>query len=98
MPYYAVANGRIKGIFLNIIDCNKSVVGYKNAIYKEFDSIIEADNFIKINIDKSKIKIKSLFLDNIDVNQNNVVNFIPDYYVYTDGHVLIMEKLMLLPV
>ena len=85
MPYYAVANGRINGIFLNIIDCNKSVVGYKNAIYKEFDSIIEADNFIQINIDKSKIKIKSLFLDNIDTNQNNVVDFIPDYYVYTDG-------------
>ena len=83
MPYYAVANGRIKGIFLNIIDCNKSVVGYKNAIYKEFETIIEADNFIQINIDNKKIK--SLFLDNIDTKQNNEVDFIPDYYVYTDG-------------
>jgi viroplasmin and RNaseH domain-containing protein len=48
MPYYAVANGRNIGVFLNWDDCKKSVSGYKNALYKKFDTKEEADNFIKI--------------------------------------------------
>jgi len=35
MTFYAVANGRSIGIFLNWNDCNNSVKGYKNALYKE---------------------------------------------------------------
>jgi viroplasmin and RNaseH domain-containing protein len=31
---YAVSNGRNIGIFLNWNDCNNSVKGYKNALYK----------------------------------------------------------------
>lgn len=70
MPYYAVANGRITGIFLNWNDCNNSVKGYKNAIYKKFDTKAEAENFIHSN-EKNITVVKS--------------EFIPDYYVYTDG-------------
>ena len=66
---YAVANGRNIGIFFNWDDCKKSVHGYKNAIYKKFDIKEEAENFIEKHI------------------KNNILNidFIPDYYVYTDG-------------
>lgn len=49
MPFYAVANGRNIGIFLNWDDCNNSVKGYKNALYKKFNTREEADNFIQIN-------------------------------------------------
>lgn len=70
MPYYAVANGRNIGIFLNWNDCNHSVKGYKNASYKKFDTKEEAEMFIQSN--------NHYISDEKD-------NFIPDYYVYTDG-------------
>ena len=49
MTFYAVANGRTIGIFLNWNDCNNSVKKYKNALYKKFNTKEEADNFIKVN-------------------------------------------------
>ena len=47
MVFYAVANGKNIGIFLNWTDCNNSVKGYKNALYKKFDTREEAYNFIQ---------------------------------------------------
>ena len=44
--FYAVANGRAIGIFLNWDDCHNSVTGYKNASYKKFDNKEEAENFV----------------------------------------------------
>ena len=92
MPYYAVAYGRNTGIFLNWNDCNNSVKGYKNALYKKFDTKEEADNFIQINEkninDNNKQKQHNItsFFDTIECKQtDHVVAFIPDYYVYTDG-------------
>jgi ribonuclease HI len=38
MTFYAVANGRTIGIFLNWNDCNNSVKKYKNALYKKFNT------------------------------------------------------------
>ena len=92
MPFYAVANGKNKGIFLNWNDCNSSVKGYKNALYKKFDTKEEADNFIKMNntnicenetIHKEN-QITSFF-DTINFNKKEEDIFKPDYYVYTDG-------------
>lgn len=93
MTFYAVANGRTIGIFLNWNDCNNSVKGYKNALYKKFNTKEEADNFIKVNeknIDDINNNIQNhniiSFFDNIIINSKdeNIV-FNPDYYVYTDG-------------
>lgn len=86
MTFYAVANGRTIGIFLNWNDCNNSVKKYKNALYKKFNTKEEADNFIKENeknIDDINNNIQN---HNIIVNSkdDNIV-FNPDYYVYTDG-------------
>ena len=86
MTFYAVANGRTIGIFLNWNDCNNSVKKYKNALYKKFNTKEEADNFIKVNeknIDDINNNIQN---HNIIVNSkdDNIV-FNPDYYVYTDG-------------
>ena len=49
MVFYAVANGRNIGIFSNWTECNNSVKGYKNAMYKKFDTKEEADCFIQNN-------------------------------------------------
>ena len=86
MTFYAVANGRTIGIFLNWNYCNNSVKKYKNALYKKFNTKEEADNFIKVNeknIDDINNNIQN---HNIIVNSkdDNIV-FNPDYYVYTDG-------------
>ena len=67
MAFYAVANGRSIGIFLNWFECNNSVKGHKNALYKKFDTSEEADTFIQLH------------------NKKEVIEFTPDYYVYTDG-------------
>jgi len=75
MSYYAVANGKTIGIFLNWNDCNNSVKGYKGALYKKFNTREEADNFIKTN---------NKNINNDDSKEETIV-FIPDYYVYTDG-------------
>jgi ribonuclease HI len=80
MPFYAVANGKNIGIFSNWNDCNNSVKGYTNAKYKKFDTKEEAENFIQTN----KI-IESIDDTNNPTQKENVIDFIPDYYVYTDG-------------
>lgn len=105
MVFYAVANGRTIGIFLNWNDCNNSVKGYKNASYKKFDTKEEAENFIQSNNNNSEIseiKIKkqnpiTSFFDSVNSKENkkdieienkekeNITDFIPEYYVYTDG-------------
>jgi ribonuclease HI len=87
MPFYAVTNGRTIGIFLNWNDCNNSVKGYKNALYKKFDTKEEADNFITVNeknihdTNNNIPKQNNIIMNSI--NENDVFN--PDYYVYTDG-------------
>lgn len=98
MVFYAVANGKNIGIFLNWNDCNNSVKGYKNAIYKKFDTKEDADNFIKNNnksidktiqtTDNNGIKQKHItsFFNTVNTIQKEDNNsFEPDYYVYTDG-------------
>jgi ribonuclease HI len=75
MPFYAVANGRTIGIFLCWDDCNLSVKGYKNAIYKKFDTKEQAEDFIMKNTQTTET-IKS-------IDKEDIV--IPDEYVYTDG-------------
>jgi len=90
MPFYAVANGNTTGIFLNWNDCNNSVKGYKNAIYKKFDTREEAQNFIQPNsknqnIDHVSQRNISSFFDPIHSKKNEIIDFNPEYYVYTDG-------------
>lgn len=72
MTFYAVANGRSIGVFTTWKDCCNSVKGYKNAIYKKFDTKESAECFIQ-----EHRTILSCITGKPDV--------IPDYYVYTDG-------------
>ena len=46
MKYYAVKNGRKKGIFLTWEDCKEQVDGFDGAEYKSFSSIQDAEAFL----------------------------------------------------
>ena len=95
MVFYAVSNGRNIGIFLNWNDCNNSVKGYKNALFKKFKTKEEADDFIQSNnktannsrdINNEKQNpITSFFHTNKCKQKVDINDFNPDYYVYTDG-------------
>lgn len=43
--YYAVQNGRKKGIFENWNDCKQQVSGYQGAVYRKLDTYAEAEAF-----------------------------------------------------
>lgn len=59
MKYYAVKEGRKKGIFTDYNLCKESVSGYKNAVYKSFLTYEEALNFLNDNI----------VFNNVDINK-----------------------------
>ncbi|CDK28506.1 unnamed protein product [Kuraishia capsulata CBS 1993] len=44
--YYAVRNGRSKGVYNSWSDCLKQVTGYSNASFKKFDTMAEASAFV----------------------------------------------------
>ncbi|CAH2099656.1 unnamed protein product [Euphydryas editha] len=46
MPFYAVAKGRIAGIYMTWPDCESQVKGYPGARYKKFDNVVAAQAFI----------------------------------------------------
>ena len=46
MKYYAVKNGRKKGIFLTWEDCKEQVDGFDGAEYKSFSSIQDAEAYL----------------------------------------------------
>jgi viroplasmin and RNaseH domain-containing protein len=103
MSYYAVANGRNVGIFLNWNDCNNSVKGYKNALYKKFDTKQEADNFIQTNeknINDTNIQkqnnITSFFhmIKSKEKDDDTVILFLIQTIMFIQmGLVLIMDKI-----
>jgi ribonuclease HI len=92
MVFYAVANGRTTGIFMNWTDCKNSIHGYKSAIYKKFDRKEDAEMFVLSNNKNSiehniaKTTIESFFgIKPVEKPTEDTIEFIPDYYVYTDG-------------
>ena len=93
MSYYAVANGFTTGVFTNWNDCNESIKGYKNAKYKKFKTKEEAINFINEynnapNANRQP-RISSFFASTEDRSKDKIKDkieeWVPDYYVYTDG-------------
>ena len=87
MPFYAVANGRNIGIFLTWDECNESIKGFKQARYKKFKTREEAENFIQSKdiVETKPTSITSFFEQKREPSTEISHEFIPDYYVYTDG-------------
>jgi ribonuclease HI len=82
--YYAVANGRTNGVFLTWGDCCGSVKGYKNAVYKKFETKKEAEEFIQSNNTNTIQSIQPVE-NELREPELNIELFAPNYYVYTDG-------------
>jgi ribonuclease HI len=102
MLYYAVSNGREKGIFNSWDLCSKSVIGYKNSKFKKFKNYNEAVEFININktpyniientlntnvLTKRVIKCHKIDY-NYCIHEYDENMKIIDYFVYTDGSCL----------
>jgi ribonuclease HI len=83
MPYYAVAKGREIGIYTTWTECKEMINGYSRPIFKKFDTKNEAEIFIIHNSEEVK-EVKPLKIKEIMTEKSNE-EFIPDYYVYTDG-------------
>lgn len=53
MPYYAVARGKVPGIYESWPECKRQVLAYKGSRYKKFNTRKEAEQFVTIEGDKS---------------------------------------------
>ena len=79
---YAVAKGRTVGIFSTWAECSASVNGFSSAVYKKFDTETSARDFIDANSDQALVTTSCPKVDGIDCSN---LEFVPAYYVYTDG-------------
>lgn len=64
--YYSVKSGRKPGIYKTWQECKDQVHGYSGAIYKKFDNIKDAENFIIGNSSETKERGLSLELKGKD--------------------------------
>lgn len=72
MFYYAVAVGHKIGVYNKWDDCKKNIENFKNPIYRKFDNVDDANNFILKYTDKTPIKEDDKY------DKDTI-------YVYTDG-------------
>lgn len=83
MPFYSIARGKEIGIFSTWDECKSLITGFKGAIYKKFITKEAAEQFLIDNKQSLSEEIPVVTKTQIiDVNDDD---FIPDYYVYTDG-------------
>ncbi|MDE7112054.1 MAG: ribonuclease H family protein, partial [Malacoplasma sp.] len=83
--YYSVAVGRKIGIFNNWKDCQESVIGFKNAIYKSFSTLEEAKLFL-FNFKKSNKEISDELINDIQVKNSVKLDLKENIYpIFVDG-------------
>ena len=76
MPFYAVESGRTPGIYSTWEECKKEVVGFKNANYKKFDSLEDAEAFVNVNKQtEPKIKPVSIYVDGSFNKEKNIYGY-----------------------
>ena len=83
MSFYAVANGRNIGIFHSWNECSESVKGFPKAKYKKFKTTDECKTFIESY--KESMSQTQTQSETIEPAVQEEVEFVADYYVYTDG-------------
>lgn len=76
MNYYAVKEGREKGVFSTWDECKKNVIGHKGAIYKKFSNYEDAIKFIEESNDKEKLE---------KIDDNEVISYVDGSYDINDG-------------
>lgn len=86
MKYYSVHKGHTPGIFTNWSECENSIKGFSNAIYKKFNNEYDAKYFYKHGkIDKISVIDLLNQLENKDDNIEYDNIQYDKYNVYTDG-------------
>lgn len=76
MPKYAVAVGRKVGIYDTFAECKEQVDKFPNAKYKKFDTVKDAEEYLKINSEakaKPKSRMKAFFCP-VDSTDSMVVS------------------------
>ncbi len=82
--YYAVKKGRKAGVYLTWPECQEQVIGYKGAIYKSFDNMSDAHDFINNN------KLKKRNIESVDgVYAYIDGSFDREYQIYGSGVVIV---------
>tara|TARA_B110000908_G_C10233975_1_gene442218 strand:+ start:244 stop:1098 length:855 start_codon:yes stop_codon:yes gene_type:complete len=72
MPYYAVINGKVPGIYQTWDECKTQIYKFPNAQFKKFSTLAEAETYLASS-------------DNDHTLQEEIDEFTPDFYIYTDG-------------
>ena len=58
MPYYAVKEGKVPGIYNTWSECKEQVDGFSKPVYRKFNNLIEANEFISSNEKNKSSKIE----------------------------------------
>ena len=76
--YYAVKVGRERGIYKTWDQCKEQVMGFKNAVYKKFKTLEEAQAFINSSNEnlKEDVSLKSFE----DLKENEMVAYVDGSY------------------
>lgn len=83
MSFYSVTRGKKTGVYKTWKECQMQVKGFSGAIYKKFDTLEEAEEFIQL---KKKSVKKSISESESDIElETETESKKVDYYVYTDG-------------
>lgn len=83
MPFYAVARGRDTGVFTTWEACRASVIGFKKAVFKRFDSRERASKFVERGGEIMEPLITEPLIT--EPLNKSVASDTSSVYVYTDG-------------
>lgn len=76
--FYAVREGREKGVFTSWAECKNAIFGFSGAVYKSFESEAEARAWFQGE------SLTQSFAEGTNAGPS-ATSFIADYHVYTDG-------------
>lgn len=89
--YYAVKEGRCKGIFMTWAECQKQVTGFPGAVFKSFLTLEEAKQFLEGGQQSSATDFEALLAEEgtliayVDGSFNNVTGAFSYGMVLLDG-------------
>lgn len=76
--FYAVRQGREKGVFTSWAECKNAIFGFSGAVYKSFESEVDARAWFNGD------SLSQAFPEGKN-EDSSITSFLVDYEVYTDG-------------
>lgn len=88
--YYVVLNGRVPGIYNTWAECKQQVFKYKNAKYKSFKQLNQAEEYYNTETSYKMQQNNTISVDNSDKVKQNESDILDKtnetiQYIYTDG-------------